>query len=299
MWVFPKIFGKAKWLLRCSKIVSRKWGFFWQVWWLINAWKCLQEVCVFWLLLVTWRADEPAENVSRMWVWDGFCWQLGLLMEFFLKMYSESEHVLASSGKLDGSWGSFWKCVQAVSVFWLLLVSWLMKLLLKMCPACECVLSSSGKMADKTPSENLSSLWVCSGYFWQAASGWLMRLLLTMCPGSECVLASSDKLDGSWGSFWKCVQEVSLFWLLLVTCMAHEAPSENVSRQWVSSGFFWQTGWFIRLLLKMCPGSGCVLASSDKLNCSWGCIWKCVQEVSVFWLLLASSGKLDGSWGSF
>ena len=130
-----------------------------------------------------------------------------------------------------------------------------------------------------------------------------------MCPESECVLASSGKLHGWWGSFWKCVQRVSVasgklhgwwdfFWkcvqrvsvflLLLASLMAHEGPSENVSREWVCSGFFWQAGWLIRLLLKMCPGSECVLASSGKLHGSWGFCWKCVQYVSVFWLLLAS-----------
>jgi len=142
--------------------------------------------------------------------------------------------------------------------------------------------------------------------------------LLKMCPGSECVLACSAKLDGWWGSFWKCVQYVSVFWHLLTSWMPNEAPSENVSREWVCSGIFWQAGWLIRLLLKMCPESEYVLASSDKLNYWGGPFWKCVQGVSVFWHLLASwlmslflkmcpesecvlasSDKLDDWWGFF
>jgi len=130
-----------------------------------------------------------------------------------LKMCPESECVLASSGKLDG-WWDFWKCVQTVSAFWLLLASW---------------------MADEA-SENVSSMWVCSGLIWQV----------------------------EWGFFWKCVQYVSVFWLDLASWIANETSFENVSSMWVCSGCFWQAECLMRLL------------------------WNCVQEVSVFWLLLAS-----------
>ena len=144
---------------------------------------------------------------------------------------------------------------------------WFIRLLLKMCPVCECVLASSGKLANEAPSENVSREYVCSGFFWQA--GWLISLLLKMCPGCECVLASSGKLHGSWGFFWKCVQLVSVFCLLLATWMAHEASSENMFRQWVCFSFFWQAAWPMGLLL-MCPESECVLVSSGKLDGSWG-----------------------------
>ena len=117
-------------------------------------------------------------------------------------------------------------------------------------------------MADETP-ENVFREWVCSGFFWQL--GGLMSLL-KICPECECVLASFGKLDGSWASFWKCVQRVSVFWLLLASCMTDEAASENVSSMWVCSGFFWQAAWLMRLLLKMCPDCECVLASSSKLH---------------------------------
>ena len=176
-----------------------------------------------------------------------------------------SECVVASSGKFD-SWLYFWKCLQEVSVPWLLL--------------------ATGR-ADE-PSENVFRKWVCSGFFWQA--GWLMRLPLKMCPESECILVSSGKLDEApsenvsreWvssGFFWLAdepSQNVFREWV----CSSpgkldgDEALSENVSRLWVCSGFFWQAGWLMRLLLKMCPGSECVLASSDKLNSWWGSFQK-------------------------
>jgi len=114
-------------------------------------------------------------------------------------------------------------------------------------------------MADEAPSKNVSRKWVCSGIFCQA--GWLIRLLLKMCPECECVLASSGKLDGWRGSLSKCVQRVSVFWHLLPSWMVDETPFENVSRKWVCS---WQAEWLIRPLLKMCPGSECVLACSGK-----------------------------------
>jgi len=248
--------------------MSRKWvcsGIFWQAEWLIR--KCVQRVSEFWHLLASWMADKASpENVSREWVGCGIFWQAGWLMRLLPKMCPACECVLASPGKLDGWWGSSWKCVQHVSVFWHLLASW---------------------MSDEAPSENVSREWVCSGIFWQA--GWLIRPLLKMCPGSECFLASSSgKLDGWWGSFWKCVQSVSVFWHLLPSWMADEAPSENVSRMWVCSAIFCQAGWLMRLLLKMCPGCECVLAFSAKLDVWWGLFWKCVQGVSVFWHLLAS-----------
>jgi len=263
-----RLLKRAKGYIRCFKNGFRLWVYFyfyrpynWQ-----SILKCVQRVSAFWHLLASWMADEaPSENVSSMWVCSGIFWQAGWLMRPLLKMCPGSECVLASSGKLDGWWGPFWKCVQAVSVFWHLLASW---------------------MADEAPSENVSRQWVCSGIFWQA--GWLMRPLLKMCLGCECVLASSGKLDGWWGPFWKCVQYVSVFWHLLASWMADEAPSENVSSLWVCSGIFWQAAWLMRPLLKMCPGSECVLASSDQLDGWWGPFWKCVQLVSVFWHLLAS-----------
>jgi len=175
-------------------------------------------------------------------------------------MCPDCECVLASSGR-----GCFWKCVQGVSVFWLLLASCMAdNAPPEMCPGCEYVLASSGRLHGWWGSFwNVSRMWVCSGFFWQAA--WLMRLL-KMCPGSECVLASSAKLHGWWGCFWKCVQGVSVSWLLLPSCMADKPPPENVSRMWVCSGFFWQAAWPMRLLLKMCPESECVLASAGRLH---------------------------------
>ena len=139
-----------------------------------------------------------------------------------------------------------------------------------------------------------------------------------MCPESECVLASSGKLHGWWGFFWKFVQYVSVFWILLASCMANEAPSENVSSLWVCSGFFLQAAWLIRLLLKMCPASECVLASSCKLHgwrgsfqnvsskwvcsgyfwqarCWSGSFWKCLQQVRVFWPFLVSQYLMNWS----
>jgi len=219
----------SKWVCSFGKLHSW-WGSFW---------KCVQAVSVFWLLLASCMTDEASsENVSSMWVCSGF-WQAAWLMRIPLKICPVCECDLASSGKLHGWWGSLWKCVQYVSLFWLLLAS--------------C-------MADEALSENVSSMWVCSGFFWQAA--WLMTLLRKMCPVCESVLlllascmadeAPSENVsrmwvcsgffwqDGWWGSFWKCVQQVSVFWLLLSRHMADEAPSENLSREWVCSGFFWQ-----------------------------------------------------------
>jgi len=195
-------------------------------------------------------------------------------------MYPGSECVLASSGKLNGLWGSLWTCVQEVSVFWLL---WLIRLL-KMCPGSECVLASSDKL-DSWWLPFLKMCPVCEsvlassgeqdcwwGFFWkcvQRVSAFWLCLASWIADGAPPEHVSRKWVcfglqNGWWGLFWKCVQEVSVFWLLLSSQMAHEAPSENVSSMWVCFGFFWQARWFMRLLLKMCPVCECALASSDK-----------------------------------
>ena len=248
--------------------------------------KCIQEVSVLWVLLASLMADETPENDFREWVCSGFFWQLGGLMSL-LKMCSEGQSAMVSAGNLDCWWGTVWKCVQRVSVFWLLLASWMAHNAPseKVSSLWVFWLLLLSWMTYEALSENVSREWVCSDSFWHA--GWLMRLLLKTCSGSECVLASSGNLD------------------------ANEALSKNVFRQWVCSDPFWHAGWLMRLLLKMCsgsecvlassgkldadeaclklcPGSECVLASSGKLHGTWGSFWKCVQFVSVFWILLAS-----------
>jgi len=123
--------------------VSVFWHFL-QIW---TGWQCSLKMCpgcesfpayLDWLTVLS-------EYVSRVWVWPGISCQSGL----------------ADS--------ALWKCVQAVSVFWHFLQIWTdWQCSLKMCPGCECVLAFSVKLDWLTVlSENVSSLWVCSGIFCQ------------------------------------------------------------------------------------------------------------------------------------
>jgi len=156
---------------------------------------------------------------------------------------------------------ALWKCVQGVSVSWNFLPNWTgWPCSLKMCPGCECVLEFSAKLDWLTVlSGNVSSVWVC--------------------PGISCQTGLADS------AIWKCVQDVSLFWDFLPNwtgwqCCLKMSPvcecvlgfpaklnwltvfSENVSRLWVCSGIFCQTG----------------LAD--------GALWKCFKAVSVSWHFL-------------
>jgi len=296
------------WLTVLSENVSRVWvcpGISCQTGLANSAlWKCVQGVSVFWDFLPTWTGWQcslkmclacecvlglPAkldwltvlsENVSRAWVCSGFACQIGL----------------ANS--------AFWKCVQAVSVFWHFLpnrTGW--QFSLKMCPGCECVLVFPAKVDWLTVlSENVSSLWVCFGISYQTGladtalwkclqfvsvcwhflpkgAGW--QCYLKMCPGCECVLEFLCQTGPADSALWKCLQYVSVSW--------HFLPN-------------W-TGW--QCSLTMCPGCECVLGLPAKLDwqCSvkmcqrlWVCfgiscqtgladsaLWKCVQAVSVFW----------------
>jgi len=153
-----------------------------------------------------------------------------------------------------------------------------------MSPVCECVLRFSAKLDWLTVlSENVSSMWVCPGIFCQTglADSALLKCVQTvsvscdflnwtvwqcslkMCPGCECVQAFSAKLDWLAVLPQKHVQVVSVSRHFLPNWTDWQCSLKNVSSMWGCSCIF------------------CQISLADSA------LWKCIQNVSVFWHFLS------------
>jgi len=246
--------------------------------------KCVQRVSVTWHVLPNWTGWQCCLKMCPVCECD-LAFSAGLLSENMSSMWvcpGISCHTWLAENALS-------KCVQAVSVPWHFLQNWTdWQGFFKMCPVCECDLAFSAKLDWLTvPSQNMSSMWVwprisCQTGLadsalskcvqavslpWHFLSNWTgWQCFLKMCPGCECNLEFPAKLDWLTGLF----QNVSRLWVwsgnFCQTGLANRALSKCVQAVSVPWHFLsnW-TGWHCSL--KMCPGCECDLGFPAKLDC--------------------------------